>query len=395
MLALCFIVFLDIVGFGMIIPVFPFYAEQVGVPPSMVIFFLGLYSAGQLVGAPIWGALSDRIGRRPVLLISLAANVAGNLLLATATTPGMLAFSRIVSGLAAGNISTAFAYVADVTTEKTRPKSLGMLGASFALGFILGPALGGILAGGGHGGGIAVVAHVAAGMSALAFLATAFTLKESLSREHRATAQAKPRGRDWSLIRRPGLNRLLGANLIVYIAMAMFQSTVAVWGAAKLNLGPRQLGYVYGFAGLVSAAVQGGAIGKLSHRFGVVPLARTGAILMAISIGLIPVSAGMALLTAAMGIFGLGGALYGPSSSGLAASFADPAEQGAVLGFFQGASSLGRAIGPFGSATVAHWAGLDAPFVVGALVGLVGAAMIPLHAGTAVPQAEPGGEVAA
>ena len=197
MITLFLVVFLDLVGFGMIIPVFPFYAEQVGVNPSSVIFFLGLYSLGQLVGAPIWGAMSDRIGRRPVLLITLLANAAASSMLAFSTTGTMLAVSRILAGLAAGNISAAYAYTTDITTDETRPKALGLLGSAFGLGFILGPAMGGLLAGSNQNDPSALgrVAHGAAIMSLIAFVLTAVRLPESLPPEKRSRRSRSSRAR--------------------------------------------------------------------------------------------------------------------------------------------------------------------------------------------------------
>ncbi|MEY4855803.1 MAG: hypothetical protein RLZZ97_633, partial [Gemmatimonadota bacterium] len=206
------VVFLDLIGFGMIIPVFPFYAEQVGVAPASVIFFLGLYSLGQLVGAPIWGSLSDRIGRRPVLLITLLANAGASAMLAFSTTGTMLAISRIVAGLAAGNISAAYAYTTDITTDATRPKALGLLGSAFGMGFILGPALGGLLAGTNpsDGSGFARVAYGAAVLSLVAFVLTLFRLPESLPPEKRRASTTKRAGMG-TYFARPVLRDLLVA----------------------------------------------------------------------------------------------------------------------------------------------------------------------------------------
>ena len=196
---LFFIVFIDLVGFGMIIPVLPFFAQRLGASPSTVIFLFGLYSLGQLFGAPLWGSLSDRIGRRPVLLTTLAANAVANVLLGMASSAFELGASRFVAGLAAGNISAAYAYLTDISSEADRPKALGMLGAAFGLGFILGPALGGILAGNdASGSNLTIVANAAAGLSSLAFLATWFLLKESHGPAHRAAVKAVPRPISWS-----------------------------------------------------------------------------------------------------------------------------------------------------------------------------------------------------
>ena len=377
MTTLFLVVFLDLIGFGMIIPAFPFYAQQIGVSPSSVIFFLGLYSVGQLVGAPLWGSLSDRIGRRPVLLVTLLANAAAALMLAYSTTGTMLAVSRVVAGLAAGNISAAFAYVTDITSEETRPKALGMLGAAFGMGFILGPALGGLLAGSNENDPQAIVrvAYGAALLSLLAFLLTAFRLPESLTPEKRALGPATRAGMG-TFVRRPFLRDLLLATLIVVGAIALFQTTFALWAADRMAVGPRRLGWLYGYVGAISVAVQAGLIGKLTKRFGASSLTRAGALCVAVGIGLLPMVHTMPLLLMALGLFGIGSAMFNPSMSGLVAGTALPHERGAVLGAYQGAASLGRVIGPLAASAVARVSTLSWPFVLGAVVSLIGMVLI-------------------
>ncbi|MDQ8166518.1 MAG: MFS transporter [Gemmatimonadota bacterium] len=377
MFTLFVVVFLDLIGFGMIIPVFPFYAEQVGVAPASVIFFLGLYSLGQLVGAPIWGSLSDRIGRRPVLLATLLANTAASLMLAFSTTGAMLAVSRIVAGLAAGNISAAYAYTTDITTDADRPKALGLLGSAFGVGFILGPALGGLLAGAHpeNGAGFARVAYGAAVLSLVAFFLTLFRLPESLPPEKRRAKSTK-RVSMTTFFTRPVLRDLLIATIIVVAAVALFQSTLALFTADRLGVGPRTLGWIYGFVGVVSVVVQAGIIGPLTRRFGAQALTRAGAVLVAIGMGCVPASHSIGVLLVALGIFGVGSALFNPSMSGLVATAAAPHERGSVLGAYQGAASMGRVIGPFAASGVASAASLSMPFFVGAVVSLAGALLI-------------------
>ncbi|MCC6433256.1 MAG: MFS transporter [Gemmatimonadaceae bacterium] len=377
MITLFLVVFLDLVGFGMIIPVFPFYAEQVGVNPASVIFYLGLYSLGQLVGAPIWGSLSDRIGRRPVLLVTLLANAAASSMLAFSTTESMLVLSRIVAGLAAGNISAAYAYTTDITTDETRPRALGLLGSAFGLGFILGPALGGLLAGGNESdpNALARVAHGAAVMSIIAFVLTLFRLPESLPPAKRAQGKAK-RGSMTAYLKRPVLRDLLLATVIVVASVALFQSTLALWTADRLGVGPRTLGWIYGFVGVISVAVQAGIIGKLTKRFGAASLTRTGALLIGIGMAGLPLVHAMPWLLVALAVFGVGSALFNPSMSGLVATAAAPHERGAVLGAYQGAASLGRVIGPFAASGVARIGTLSWPFVLGAAVSLLGVVLI-------------------
>ena len=386
MFTLFVIVFLDLIGFGMIIPVFPFYAERVGVAPSTVIFFLGLYSAGQLVGAPLWGSLSDRIGRRPVLLATLLANAASAFMLAESDTGLTLALSRIVAGLAAGNISTAYAYTTDITTDATRPKALGLLGSAFGMGFILGPAIGGLLAGGNadDGSSLGRVAMGAAVLSLVAFVLTLLRLPESLPPEKRRQKHTKRAGVGVYLAR-PALRGLLLATVIVVAAVALFQSTMALYGAERLDIGPRTLGWVYAFVGVISVSVQAGIIGKLTTRFGPQRLTRAGAVLIAIGMAGIPLAPQLSWLLATLAIFGVGSALFNPSMSGLVAGSAEPHERGSVLGAYQAAASLGRVIGPMAASGVAQVAGLAWPFVVGAAVSVLGLLFVTNTPRTAPP----------
>ncbi|WP_291160941.1 MFS transporter [Gemmatimonas sp. UBA7669] len=376
MFTLFLVVFLDLIGFGMIIPVFPFYAERIGVAPSSVIFFLGLYSVGQLVGAPLWGGLSDRIGRRPVLLATLLANAAASWMLAYADTGLTLAISRIISGLAAGNISTAYAYTTDITTDATRPKALGLLGSAFGMGFILGPALGGLLAGNADdGSSMGRVAHAAALLSLLAFALTVFRLPESLPPEARRskTSTRQPLS---AYFRRPILRDLLFATLVVVAAVAIFQSTMALFGAERLGIGPRTLGWVYGITGAISVSIQAGVIGRLTQRFGAPALAQFGTVMIALGLAGIPLAQSVFWLCGTLALFAVGSACFNPSMSGLVAAAAEPHERGGVLGAHQGAASLGRVVGPMVASGVAQLAGLTWPFVVGAAVCVLGTVLL-------------------
>jgi MFS transporter, DHA1 family, tetracycline resistance protein len=367
------VVFLDLVGFGMIIPVFPFYAERIGVAPSTVIFFLGLYSAGQLVGAPLWGSLSDRIGRRPVLLFTLFANAAASLMLAYADTGFTLAVSRIVAGLAAGNISTAYAYTTDITNDVTRPKALGLLGSAFGMGFILGPALGGLLSGSGadDGSSLSRVAYAAAILSLVALVLTALRLPESLPPEKRREKHV-PRTSPRVFFSRPVLGGLLMATVVVIAAVSLLQSALALFSAERLAVGPRMLGWIYAFSGAISVSIQAGIIGRLTARFGARRLAAWGIVLVAIGMAGVPFVYGMPLLLGTLAVFSVGSALFNPSMSGLVAASAGPSERGAVLGAYQAAASLGRVVGPVLVSGVASLAGLAAPFAVGAVICLAG-----------------------
>jgi DHA1 family tetracycline resistance protein-like MFS transporter len=381
MSTLLLIVFLDLVGFGMLIPAFPFFAEQVGVDPASVIFFIGLYSAGQLVGAPLWGALSDRVGRRPVLLWTLLANVASSLLLAFVDSGVVLALTRIAAGLAAGNISTAYAYTTDVTTDATRPRALGLLGSAFGLGFVLGPALGGLLAGAdAHDtGALSRVAFGAAAMSLLAFVMTWIRLPESLPPEQRSSPRA-PRVSTRTYLRRPVLGTLFLGTLVVVGAVSMMQGTLAPFAQQRLAVTPRTLGWIYGYNGVISVIVQAGLIRLLARVATAEKLATVGTLLAAVGMALLPVADTLALLIAALTVFAVGSAILNPNLSTLVARAAGAQERGSVLGAYQGMASLGRVIGPFAASGLARATSLAWPFVAGALVAVVGACVLAFSA---------------
>ena len=371
------IVFLDLIGFGMIIPVFPFYAERTGVDPASIIFFLGLYSLGQLAGSPLWGSLSDRVGRRPVLLATLLGNAGASVLLAFADSGFTLALSRVAAGLAAGNIAAAYAYATDITTDATRPKALGLLGSAFGLGFIAGPALGGLLAGNDAAGdGLVRVAWGAAVLSLVAFVLTLARLPESLSAESRATSRSTPRVPLRTYFARVGLREVLLTTVVVIAAVAMLQSTLALWAAEFLNMGPRTLGLVYMFVGIVSVIVQVALTGPLTRRFGAYRLAQIGIVFVAVGMAAVPLTHSMVPLLVALGVFGLGSAILNPTFGNLVAGLAGSHERGAALGAYQSAASFGRVLGPFAASGVATISTLAWPFAVGAVVSLGGIALV-------------------
>ncbi len=375
MVPILFVVFLDLVGFGMVIPILPFSAERLGIAPSLIIFLFGLYSLGQLIGAPVWGAASDRVGRKPILLATLAANAAANMLLAVASDGWQLGISRLVSGLAAGNISTAYAYVADVTDDLTRPRALGLLGAGFGFGFIVGPAIGGLLAGE-SSDNISRVAHAAAIMSAMAFLATLFFLRESHGREKRQAHAHHVREPRLRLLRRPVLGQLLVATMVVIGAVSMLHSSYSIWGATYLGFSARTLGWIFGFIGVLSVMIQGGGIGILTRRFGAPHLTHGGVYMLAASLVAVPFLRSAWLTLIPMALYAVGAAIFMPSMSTMIAETAAPHERGTVMGAFQGMGSLGRVIGPLLAAGMAAVAGLNAPFVLAAAVAIAGAFLV-------------------
>ncbi len=343
------IVFVDLVGFGLVIPLLPFYAVRFGASPQQVTLLLAVYSLMQLFAAPLWGRLSDRIGRRPVLMTSMAASVVAYLWLGAADALWMLFAARALAGACAGNIAAAQAYIADVTTPENRARGMGMIGAAFGLGFIFGPALGGFLAGADPAtANLQTPAWVAAGLSLAALCGVLVLLRESRSAEERA--QAVPRlsrvGAIHGALRRPVLSRLILVFFLVILAFAAMESTFALWAMAQFKWGPEQVGYVFAYIGVLSAILQGGLIGRLAHRFGEERLLLAGLVLICAGLLALPFARDVAWLGVAVSGLALGMGLTQPSLNSLISRRAGRAEQGSVLGVTQSVGSLSRVLGP-------------------------------------------------
>jgi DHA1 family tetracycline resistance protein-like MFS transporter len=358
------IVFVDLLGFGIIIPLLPRYVPDFTDHPLKVTLLFSIFSVCQFVGAPILGALSDRYGRRPVLVFSQFGSAFGYLLLAVATAVDwenpatrlwLVYVSRIIDGFTGGNISTAQAYVSDVTTPQNRAKGMGLLGAAFGIGFTAGPFLGGVL---GHYD-ITWPAYAAAAFSTAAAVLTFLYLKES--RTHKPTdaeAWLHP-SRFLPILRRPVLVQLLAISFFVMAAFVMMESTITMFLDERFGYKEKQVGLFFGFVGLVIVVVQGGLIGRLTKKLGEWPLAVAGCAFVALGmLGFTYTAfhASLAVLLFAGALNAAGRSLQQPTISSLISKFSDPRDQGAVFGLFHGLGSLARAVGPL-------IAGLTYPFL--------------------------------
>jgi DHA1 family tetracycline resistance protein-like MFS transporter len=382
MAALFLIVLVDLIGFGIIIPLLPFFAEHFGASPFQVGLVMASYSAAQLVAAPLWGRISDRVGRRPVLLATLIGMAAGSVALAFTGSLPMLFAVRIATGFMAGNISTAFAYVADITAPETRARGMGLVGAAFGLGFIAGPAIGGLLAGPDPAhADFRTPALAAAALSALAFALTWLRLPESLPPETRtplpetARVAKKPR---FELLRRPRLNGMIGLMFLATFVFAGMESTFAIWSRRQFGWGPEQNGYLFALVGILSAAIQGGLIGRLAARFGEQHLVTLGAILLALGLAAIPFARTVYALVPAMVLAGSGFSLLSPALNSLISLEAAERERGGVMGFARSAATLGRVLGPAWAGAIFGLIGKDAPYFGGALLMVLLAGLAPL-----------------
>ena len=370
------IVFVDLVGFGLVIPLLPFYAVRFAASPQEVTALLATYSLAQLVSAPLWGRLSDRVGRRPVLLASLTASALAYLWLGAASALWMLFAARAFAGACAGNIAAAQAYIADITGPEERARGMGLIGAAFGLGFIIGPALGGLIAGTDPATADTVTpAWVAAGLSVLALCGVLLLLPESLPADRRNKTAARGRlGAVMGVLRRPILSRLILVFFLVILAFAGMESTFALWAIEQFGWGPRQVGYVFAYVGVLSAVLQGGLIGHLARRFGEERLLLGGLALIGLGLLVMTLAHNLAVLVAAVSALALGMGLTQPSLNSLISRRAGGDEQGEVLGVSQSVASLSRVLGPFAAGFCFAEFGRDAAFLWGAV--LVAAALV-------------------
>jgi DHA1 family tetracycline resistance protein-like MFS transporter len=373
MVVLFLVVVIDLIGFGIIIPLLPFFAEHYQASPYEVGLLMAIYSLTQFAAAPFWGRLSDRIGRRPVLLISLAGAVLAYLWLGIAEELWVLFVARAVGGFMAGNISAAFAYVADITTRETRAKGMGMIGAAFALGFTIGPAIGGILAGSDPiNADFQSPAFAAAGLSGFALILGVFTLKESLSDKIRQRIAEKPkdtRAKQFGLaLKKPNIRLLLLLSFLAIFAFAGVEATFAMWSHRKYGWGPEQNGYLFALIGLSGALIQGGLIGKMTKQFGEANLILQGSIALAIGIGLVPFATEIWMLILIMLIAVYGFSIISPSLNSLISLQTSEEDQGVMMGVARSATTLARVGGPAWAGTLFSVLGMDWPYFGGACI---------------------------
>ena len=363
------IVFVDLLGFSLILPLLPYYAATFGADAFVTGLLVASYAVAQLIGAPLLGRWSDRLGRRPVLLISIFGTFIGFLLLGFAGALWMLFLSRVIDGLTGGNLSVAQAYIADVTDEKNRAKGLGMIGAAFGLGFIIGPAVGGALSAFGY----AVPAFAAAALSLINLLAVFVFLPESLTAKRRAAIAAQKR-LPFTLralivaLNRPRVGPLLHTRFFFGLAFALFQSVFALYAQYRLGLTAQTTGYVLAYVGLLSVLVQGVAIGKLTARFAESRLIFAASVVMGVSLlawAFAPNLIALLVILAPMAF--AGGTLNTVLSSALTKAVTRE-EIGGTLGLASSVESVTRVIAPTLGGFLIEFYGAGAPGIFSALV---------------------------
>jgi DHA1 family tetracycline resistance protein-like MFS transporter len=312
--------------------------------------------------------LSDRFGRRPILISSLAGACVSYLLLGLAHNVTGLVVARALAGFMAGNIAAAFAYASDISTPADRAKSMGTVGAAIGIGFMLGPAIGGLLAGDDiRSANFLRPAALSAALSLVAIALVFFVLRESHAPEHRTAPGAAPRAGALGLLRaRPALRALAAASFLFTCSQAIFESIFAIWALHKFGFGPRTVGLMLFALAIVAVSVQGGLVRVLVPLFGEMRLAVCGVALYVAGLLIVASAAGLALTFVGLGCCGIGGGIFIPCASALASKQAGAGERGAVMGTYQVGASLARALVPLVSGAIYVGFGPSAPFLAGA-----------------------------
>ena len=377
------LIFLDLLGFGIIVPLLPFMALRLGAGPKEVTFLIATYSAALLISAPFWGRVSDRIGRKPVLLVAFAGTATAFSIMAFADQLWMLFVARGLAGLLSGDVATAPAYVADITPENKRAKAMGILGAAFGLAFCIGPGIGATLAGPDPGpDAYLMIPLLSAGLSLTTLVLAALFLPESLKTKGRdpvaETAQQdypSMLSRFAAAFRFRHMGLIVSIVFLISVGFAAMESTLPLWSEAKLGWGPREVGYLFVFAGIIAVICQGGLVGPLAKRFGEPRLVFLCGVLLCLGMFSIAVAEALPALMLGVGSLAAGFGLGNPSLQSLVSRLSKQESTGGALGVTQSTSSLARVCGPPVAGLLFEFQGPAAPYFVGggvmaAVVGL-------------------------
>ena len=376
LVALFLIVFVNLLGFGMVIPLLPYYGSEFGGGGLTVGVLVGVYSLLQFFFSPVWGRLSDRYGRRPVLLLCLAGAATGHLLFGLASSLSMLLVARVVAGTFAATVGTAQAAAADLTGSGGRTQAMGIIGAAFGLGFVFGPPLGGLLAAAGGGAGLdgTFLPGLGAALFALFALALTFFLLPETRIAGAPAERTLPQfdAAVWrAILFRPSLRSPFLIFFVLVVALAGLETIVPLYARDRFRMQPREIGYFFGAMGLVMAVVQGGVVGPLRQRLGEKKLLMIGTAGMAIGFAMLPLIAVVPLLYVAAVWIAFSEGISLPALQALVGDRSPRDHSGTYLGMLAAAGSLAQMTGPPLSGAAYDAGGLAVPFFSAATLGVV------------------------
>ena len=367
-------IFIDFAGFGLILPLLPFWAEHLGANPTEVGLILTIYALAQFIFTPILGSLSDRFGRKPIIIASLLIEAFSLALTGFAGSLVVLLIARFIGGIGASNIGSAQAVVADVTPPEGRARGMGMIGAAIGLGFVVGPAIGGLLSPIGPAVPfmVAMVVAIINALLVMLFLPETHKVRE-VSKTNSADKQQKgvlPASLV-ELLRNSTLSRLIVINLLFTIAFTAMEAVFALFSQHMFGWTAKENGYIFTYVGLIIVLMQGGLVGQLVKRFGERKLLIAGLLMLSIGLALLPFSSTLAFMLVALGILSAGNGAVTPTTSALLSLTSSREAQGKVLGLAQGIAGLGRIIGPLFAGSIYTLVGPGAPFLVGSVLTII------------------------
>jgi MFS transporter, DHA1 family, tetracycline resistance protein len=365
LLTIFLIVFIDLLGFGIVLPLLPFIGEKYGANPFAIGLLTATYSFFQLISSPILGRLSDRYGRKKLLIISQFGTFIGFILLGLANSLPLIFISRIIDGATGGNISIAQAYISDVTDKNNRARAMGMIGAAFGLGFILGPTIGGLLSHFGY----AIPAYFAAGVSTVTIFTNIFFLKESVNiqKAKQSNKTAFTLNEMLKVVFASPVGIYIVVFFILNFAFSLMQGNFALWTQYTFNFGPTQNGLLFGYIGIIAVLVQLRILPLLLKKWTEKIIFVNLTLLMALALLSLIIVIHPYLLIIPMTLLPLSNGLVNPVIQSLSTESVDPEDYGGTLGLLQSAGSLGRIIGPITGGYLFNILNKDIPFVIASL----------------------------
>ena len=368
---LILVIFINMLGFGIVVPLLPFYADSFGAAPWQIAMIFSAFSIGSFFGEPFWGRLSDKYGRRPLLISTVTSTCLCYLALSFAPDATTAFIIRFFGGLFSGNGSVVQGYIADVTPPERRARRMGWMGAAWSVGLIVGPSVGGLFAHPDMGpAGFRIPLLIAAAMSFTSAIAIIVFVREPQGRVRNLQAQPSRWAATGEVIRHPVLGRLMLLTFLVGFAFTGIESVFGLWGERRFGWGPREIGASFAVVGVVSGITQFFVTGPLSERFGEARVLAAGMTLTAIGCALQPFSTNFTMVTALMAVTALGQSISFPNVSALISRHSDPDRQGQLLGLNNATGALSRVVGPLCAGLVFADVSVNGQYYMAALVML-------------------------